>query len=71
VVRVHGPGEHALELECLDLTFKLSRIAADLGDRSGLRLEFREFQQLKRALNRIPNAIEPRRDRLELRALLA
>jgi hypothetical protein len=70
-VRVHRAREHALELERLDLCLERGRIALDLGDRAGLGLGLGELEELERAGDAGPDAVEPLDDRGELRALAA
>jgi hypothetical protein len=70
-VRVHRAREHALEFEGLDLGLEPRRVAPDLADRLALALALGEFEELERALDAVPDAVEPRGDVLELRALAA
>jgi hypothetical protein len=70
-VRVHGAGEHALELEALDLALELAGVALDLGDGAGVGLALGELEQLERAGDAAPDPIEALGDRGELRALAA
>jgi hypothetical protein len=70
-VRVHRARKHALELEALDVLLELLRVALDLGDRAGLALGLGELEELERAGDAGPDAVEPLGDRGELRALAA
>jgi hypothetical protein len=60
-----------LELEFLDLALERDGVGLDPLHRLELALEFREFEQLDRALNTVADAIETRRQCVELRAFLA
>ncbi len=70
-MRIHLAGEHALELEFLDLALEAPRIGLDVVDRGSLGLRLGELEQLERSGDAVPDAIEPRGERLELGALLA
>jgi hypothetical protein len=70
-VRVHGAGEHALELEALDLALELAGVALDLGDRAGVALVLGKLEQLERAGDAAPDAVEALGDGGELGALAA
>jgi hypothetical protein len=70
-VCVHRPGEHALELEALDLFLELAGVALDLGDRAGLGFGLGELEQLEGAQDAVPDAVEALGDRRELRTLAA
>jgi hypothetical protein len=70
-VRVHLAGEHALELEFLHVALEPRGVGLDVVDRGCLGLRFGEFEQLERAGDAVADPVEARRQRLELRALLA
>jgi hypothetical protein len=70
-VRVHGPREHALELEALDLALELGRVALDLADRAALAFRLGEVEELERTEDAVADAIEALGDRRELGALAA
>ena len=71
IVRVHLAGEHALELEPLDVGGELLRVPLDLGGGAGIGLVGRHLQELPRVAQAAAQAIEIVDDFLELRALPA
>jgi hypothetical protein len=68
-VRVHFAGEHALELEPLDLLLEPADVLLDRRDGSRIPFGLGEFQQFASLLEAFLDPVECPDDRLELRAL--